>query len=277
MTPDDLEGRLRRAFDEVSAGWQPNGGSAAELVSAVRRHRATRHRRVVTIGCAVAAVLALVVGAGAYSASKTDTRVASSAGPHGPTPSTGSAAAARPRLPNAVAEPPQRTNGTWGCTSVTAGSGVSRCAGVYLPTSTSSGFSAENAPAATASSTSTSASVAVRVGQRVTVDLPTTTSGTWSEPVVADLSRLPATLRQQLPVLRSPAHPGVVRVVGGVRGAAKHSVTAAFEATNSGDVVLTATLTDDCARPSNRPAGIVSPSCPGTSAQWVLLLVVSPR
>jgi hypothetical protein len=90
-------------------------------------------------------------------------------------------------------------------------------------------------------------------------------------------SRLSATLRQELPVSQSLAHPGVVRVIGRVRVGAKQPVTAALEAVKPGDVVLTATLARDCARTSNRQAKIASPSCPGVSTQWLILLVVVPR
>jgi len=68
-----------------------------------------------------------------------------------------------------------------------------------------------------------------------------------------------------------------VRVIGRVRGAAKHPVTAVFEAEKPGEVVLTATFAQDCARSSNRQTEMASPSCPGTSAQWLLLLVVVPH
>jgi hypothetical protein len=115
------------------------------------------------------------------------------------------------------------------------------------------------------------------VGQHVTVSLPATTSGSWRAPVVVAASKLSATLRQQLPASHSPARPGVVRAVGRARLGANQSVTEVVEAVKPGDVVLMATLARHCARISSQQARTASPSCPGVSTQWLILLVVVPR
>jgi hypothetical protein len=271
MTPDDLDLRLRRAFDEVSSAWQPKEGSATELVSAVSRRRARQHRSVMAIGCAVVATLALVVGVGVYSTTSKPGNREASIGLHGPTAPTGSGSPASSGLSPRVVPPQPQANRTLECALVTVESGVSRCGGVYVSTPpASSGFSAQNSTADTASATSTPASVTVEVGQHVTVRLPAASSGAWRGPGVVATSRLSATLRQELPSSQSPAHPGVVRV-GRVRGGAKGAVTAVFEAAQPGDVVLTATLARACAQAKAAP-----PSCAGAWSRWVILLVVVP-
>jgi hypothetical protein len=115
------------------------------------------------------------------------------------------------------------------------------------------------------------------VGQRFTVRLPAPALGSWRGPVVIAASRLPATLRQGLPASQSTAPAGAVRVVGRVRVGTKRVVTAVFEATKPGDVVLTATLIRACGHTSNRQAKPATPSCTGASTQWLTLLVVVPR
>jgi hypothetical protein len=112
------------------------------------------------------------------------------------------------------------------------------------------------------------------VGQHVTVRLPSTALASWRGPVAIAASRLSATLRRGLPASQFPAPPGAVRVVGRVRVGAKRAVTAVFEATKPGDVVLTATLARACARTSDHQAKSTSPSCTGISPRWLVLLVV---
>ena len=276
MTPDDLDSRLRRAMDEVSSAWQPKGSSASELVGEVSRRRVKRHRSVATIGCAVAAVIAVVVGTGVFSTTaRTDNRVASGPGLRGPTPSVGSGSTASPGL-STSAGAPSGTSTASECASVTVESEASRCAGVFFATAAAiQGFSTSNSAAGTSSTTPSPASVTVKVGERVTVSLPATTTGSWGAPVVVSSSSLSATLRQELPVSVSPAHPGVMRTVGRARNGARQSGTSVFEAVKPGDVVVTATLARACARASNLQAPIVSPSCAEISNQWLMVVVVS--
>jgi hypothetical protein len=276
MTLDDLDSRLRRAMDEVSSAWQPKGCSAHELVGDVSRRRVKRHRSVATIGCAVAAAIAVVVGTGVFSTTaRTDNRVASGAGLRGPTPSVGSGSTASSGLsPSAGA--PSGTNTASECASVTVESGVSRCAGVFFASAAViQGFSTSNSAAGTSSTTPSPASVTVKVGQRVTVSLPATTTGHWGAPVVVSTSSLSATLRQELPVSVSHAHPGVMRAVGQARNGARQSGSSVFEAMKPGDVVVTATLARACARASNQQVTTVSPSCAEISNQWLIVVVVS--
>ena len=275
MTPDDLDSRLRRALDEISSAWQPKGCSAHELVGDVSRRRVKRHRSVATIGCAVAAAIAVVVGTGVFSTTaRTDNRVASGAGVRGPTPSVGSGSTASSGLSTSGA--PSGTSTASECASVTVESGVSRCAGVFFATAAViQGFSTSNSAAGTSSTTPSLASVTVKVGQRVTVSLPATTTGYWGAPVVVSTSSLSATLRQELPVSVSRAHPGVMRAVGQARNGARQSGSSVFEAMKPGDVVVTATLARACARPSNQQATTVSPSCAEISNQWLMVVVVS--
>ena len=275
MTPDDLDSRLRRALNEVSSAWQPNGCSAKELVGDVSRRRVKRHRSVATIGCAVAAAIAVVVGTGVFSTTaRTDNRVASGAGVRGPTPSVGSGSTASSGLSTSGA--PSGTSTASECASVTVESGVSRCAGVFFATAAViQGFSTSNSAAGTSSTTPSLASVTVKVGQRVTVSLPATTTGHWGAPVVVSTSSLSATLRQELPVSVSRAHPGVMRAVGQARNGARQSGSSVFEAMKPGDVVVTATLARACARASNQQVTTVSPSCAEISNQWLMVVVVS--
>jgi hypothetical protein len=278
MTSNDLEPRLRRAFDEVSSEWQPNGGSASDFVRAVSRRRARKQRTVVTVGCAVAVVLALVVGGSVYSASRTDSREASGTGLHGSTPSTPPGPAAVPGLPESTASPQLRANPPLRCVKVRVESGVPQCAGAYLTVSSASSGSAQNIAGATvASPTSATPPVTVEVGHHVTIVLPATASGSWTDPTAVDVSMLSPTLRQELPVIQSTADPGVIRVADRVRRSANQSVTAVFEAAKPGDVVLMSTLTQHCARTSPGQPGTTSPACPGGSTRWLTVLVVVPR
>lgn len=277
MTSDDLEPRLRRAFDEASSAWQPNGDSANDFVGVIKVRRARKQRKVVTIGCSVAVVLALVVGVGIYSTSRTDNRQTASAELHGPTRSTVSSSAVVPGLPKSAALPQQQEKPTLKCAKVRVESGVSQCAGVLLSISSISSGSAQISAAATAIPTSTAASVTVEVGQHVTVVLPATPSGSWREPTAVDASRLSPTLRQELPVIEYPVEPGALRVIGRVRRTPNQSVTTVFEAVKPGDVVLMSTLDHDCERPSTEQAQTTSPTCSGISTQWLTVLIVVRR
>ena len=277
MTPDDLDSRLRRALDEVSSAWRPNGQSPTEFLDDVGRRRMRRHRSVVRIGCAVSAAVIIAIGAGVYSTtSRTDNRVASGASLHRPTPSTGSGSTTAPGLSQRVGAP-SRGNDSFECASVKVESGVSRCAGVFFatPSATPGGFATASAAAGTSSTTATPPSVTVKVGQHVAVSLPATAAGSWRAPVVVAASSLSAPLRQELSVSQAATHAGVMRAVGRVRAGAKQSGTSVFEAVKSGDVVLMATLAGTCARTSNGQATIVSPACAEISTQWLLLVVVS--
>jgi hypothetical protein len=274
MNSDDLEPRLRRAFDEVSSQWQPNGGSGTDFVRAVSRRRAKKLRSVVTVGCAVAVVLVLVVGAGIYSTSRTDKRETASAGLHGPTRSTVSGSAVAPGLPEGTALPQLQANPPLKCAKVTVESGASQCAGAYLTTSAIGSGSAQATATGAASPTSTPASVTVEVGRHVTVVLPATTSGSWTDPTAVDVSKLSPTLRQELPVIQYSADPGVVRVAARVRRSANQSVTAVFEAAKPGHVVVMSTLTQHCAHTSPGQAHTASPTCSEISTQWLVVLVV---
>jgi hypothetical protein len=276
MTPDDLDSRLRRTMDEVSSAWQPKACPAKELVGDVSRRRVKRHRSVATIGCAVAAAIAVVAGTGVFSTTaRTDNRVASGAGVRGPAPSVGSGSTASSGLASSAGAP-SGTSTASECASVTVGSGVSRCAGVFFASAAGiQGFATSNSAAGTSSTTPSPASVTVKVGQRVTVSLPATTTGSWGAPVVVSASNLSTTLRQELPVSVSRAHPGVMRAVGQAQNGARQSDTSVFEAMRPGDVMVTATLARACARASNLQAPIVSPPCAEISNQWLMVVVVS--
>jgi hypothetical protein len=274
MISDDLEPRLRRAFEEASSAWQPNGGSATDFVRAVSRRRARRRRSVVTIGCGVAALLAVVAGAGIYSTSRTDNREVSSGSLKGATRTTVSGAAVGAGLGKSALAPQPGANPALKCAKVRVESGEPHCAGVFLPTSSISSGSAQSVASAAAPPTSMAATVTVGVGQQVTVVLPATTSGSWRAPTAVDVSGLSPTLHQELPPIQYSADPGVVRVVGGVRRAANQSITAVFEAEKPGDVVLVSTLAPDCGRTPNRQSENISPTCPGASRQWLTVLVV---
>ncbi len=276
MTPDDLDSRLRRAMDDVSSAWQSKASSANELMGDVRRRRVKRHRSVATIGCAVAAVIAVVLGTGVFSTTaRTDHQVASGAGVRGPTPSVASGSTTSSGL-STSAGAPSGTDTASECASVTVESEASRCAGVFFATAAAiQGNVTANSAAGTSSSTPSPASVTVKVGQRVTVSLPATTAGNWEAPVVISTSDLSATLRQELPVSVSRAHPGVMRELGRVRNDARQSGSSVFEGMKPGDVVITATLASACPPASHQQATTVPPSCAESSNQWLMVVVVS--
>jgi hypothetical protein len=178
MTPDDLDTRLRRALHEVSSAWQPNAGSAIALVDSVNRRRVRRHRSALTVGCAMAAAIA-VVGTGVFSTSaKTDNRVASGAGLRGQMPSAGSSSTTSAGH-SPVANLPSGTNTASECASVTVDSGVSRCAGVSANGASIQGIATSNSAAGASSATPSPASIPIKVGQHVTMSLPATTAGFW--------------------------------------------------------------------------------------------------
>jgi hypothetical protein len=275
MTTDDLDSRLRRAMDEVSSAWQPKGSSANELMGDVSRRRVKRHRTVATIGCAVAAIIAVVVGTGVLSTTaRTDNRVASGSGPRVPTPTVGGSTATSG--PSSSVGTPSGAGTESECVSVSVESGVSRCAGAFFATAAViQGFASANSAAGASGVTSSPASVTVKVGQRVTLSLPATKAGSWGAPIVASASSLSATLHQELPVSVSRTHPGVMRAVGRARNGARQSGSSVFEAIKPGDVVITATLASACPPASHQQATTVSPSCAEVPNQWFMVVVVS--
>jgi hypothetical protein len=262
-------------MDEVSSAWQPKGYPANELMGDVSRRRVKRHRTVATIGCAVAAIIAVVVGSGVIStAARTDNRVASGASLRAPTPSVGGSTATSRHSSGAGTPPGAGTESE--CVSVGVGPGAQRCAGEFFATAADiRGSAIANSAAGASSVTSSLAPVTVKVGQRLTLSLPPTNAGSWGAPVVASASSLSATLHRELPVSVSRAHPGVMRAVGRARNGARQSGSSVFEAMKPGDVVITATLASTCAPASHQQATTVSPSCAEIANQWFTVVVIS--
>jgi len=288
MAPDQLEQRIRRALTGSSSSWQPAGSAASEVVDSVRRRRLRRRRYTATIGSAL--VVALVVGAGAFSftsrgqdahvfAARAPSAASSSRAASGATSkSAGRAAPSTSSNQETSSNQAAAPGPLAGCAvSVAVGSGPSRCAGV-LSSGASSAFGIAGTTAHGPSyAAATPESLTVVVGQRVTVELGPSPVGAWRTPAAVRPSALSSRVRQEFALGTPTARHGVLRLVSSRRSGGTGPVSTIFEPLRPGVVVLASTLGGACAPGSSPTATTVPTRCAGVPTTWTLKLIVTSR